>query len=125
MYGPTAPRALLPWLLSQHFSHVQVSVCKVRKVGGSLSNLTSSKMLAVSTSNSVSDLQFGKARVYHTLHKPLLSASGGASVFRESGGLAGSRLKEDLSSDTVSENQEEWVSLPFFYHFSLSRCEQS
>lgn len=74
-------------------------------------------MLAISTSNSVSELQFGEARVYLTRHKPLLSASGGASAFRESGGLAASRLKEDLSSDTVSGNQEEWVSLSFFLSF--------
>lgn len=74
-------------------------------------------MLAISTSNSVSDLQFGEARVYLTLHKPFLSASGDASAFRESGGLAASRLKEDLSSDTVCGNREEWVSLPFFLSF--------
>lgn len=85
------------------------------------SNLTSSKMLGISTSNSVSDLQFGEARVYLTLHKPLLSASGGASAFRVSGGLAASRLKEDLSSDTLSGNQEEWVSLPFFYLFLFKK----
>lgn len=76
-------------------------------------------MLAISTSSSVSDRQFGEARVYLTLHKPLLSASRGASAFSESGGLAASRLKEDLSSDTVSGNQEEWVFLPFFWVFSL------
>lgn len=62
--------------------------------------------------------------MYLTLHKPLLTASGGASAFGESGGLAVSRLKEDLSRDTVSGNQEEWV-LALFLSFSLSRCEQS
>lgn len=87
-------------------------------------NLNSSKTLAISDGNSVSDLQFVEARVYLTLHKPSLTASGGASVFSGSGGLAASRLKEDLSSETVSGNQEEWISLPFFNLFSSSRCEQ-
>lgn len=102
-----------------------VLVCKVKTVGGSLADLTYSKILAISNSDSVSGLPLGEARVHLTFHKPLLSASGGVFAFRQPGGLHPSGLKEDSSNDTVSGNQEEWVSVPFFNLFPLSRCEQS
>lgn len=109
---------------SPGFCHVKVLVWQAGKVGCFLSNLTSSTMLAPSASNSASRLQFGKAGVYLTLHKPLLSASGGASAFREPGGSGHFQIK-GRSEQRCRLWQSRGVGfLTFSYLSSLSRCEQ-